>query len=88
MRTSYLTLYRTVEQQVAALIEELKTTERAYFGKDRVKVIKGKIDEAVALLDTKPIDLGKQEWRQLCSSKQEGEGGAAVPTRAYPRLLA
>ncbi len=48
-----------VEQQVTALIDELKTTERAYFGKDRVKVLKAKIDEAIALLDTKPIDMGK-----------------------------
>jgi hypothetical protein len=48
-----------VEQQVAAIIDELKITDRAYFGKDRVKVIKAKIDEAVVLLDTKPIDMGK-----------------------------
>jgi hypothetical protein len=49
----------SVETQVAAIIEDLKTTDRAYFGKDRVKLIKAAIDSAVALLDSKPIDLGK-----------------------------
>lgn len=49
----------SVEQQVTSIIDELKQTDRAYFGKDRVKIIKAKIDEAVVLLDSKPIDLGK-----------------------------
>lgn len=51
--------YPLVEQTVADIITDLKTTDRSYFGKDRTKVIKGKIDEAVVLLDSKPIDLGK-----------------------------
>jgi hypothetical protein len=41
------------------VIEELSAIDRAYFGKDRQKLLKSKIDEAVALLDTKPIDQGK-----------------------------
>jgi hypothetical protein len=35
--------------QVLAILEELKTIDRTYFAKDRLKVVK--IDEAVALLD-------------------------------------
>jgi hypothetical protein len=34
-----------------AILGELKTIERTYFAKDRLKVIRVKIDEAVALLD-------------------------------------
>jgi hypothetical protein len=37
--------------QVLAILEELKTIDRTYFAKDRLKVIRVKIDEAVALLD-------------------------------------
>lgn len=49
-----------VEDQVAAIIEELNLADRAYFAKDRQKVIKAKIDQAITLLDTKPIEgLGK-----------------------------
>ena len=40
-----------VEVQVLAILEELKTIDRTYFAKDRLKVIRVKIDEAVALLD-------------------------------------
>jgi len=45
-----------VEKQVAAIIEDLSLADRAYFAKDRQKVIKSKIEEAIALLDTKPIE--------------------------------
>ena len=31
--------------------------DKTYFGKDRSKMIKAKVDEAVACLDSKPIDL-------------------------------
>ena len=42
------------------LISELDLADRAYFAKDRQKVIKAKIDEAIVLLDTKPIEeIGK-----------------------------
>jgi len=32
-----------------------------YFAKDRLKQIKNKIDEALALLDQKPIDMEKNK---------------------------
>ena len=41
------------------MIEELSAIDRAYFGKDRQKQLKNKIDEAIVLLDTKPIDQSK-----------------------------
>lgn len=47
----------TVEQQTKLIIVELEKLDRSYFGKDRVKTIKAKLEEAVAILDTKPIDL-------------------------------
>lgn len=45
-----------MEEKVANLITELDIADRAYFAKDRQKLIKGKIEEAQQLLDTKPID--------------------------------
>lgn len=45
-----------VEEQVGVIVKDLELAGRAYFAKDRQKVIKGKIDEAIAILDTKPID--------------------------------
>lgn len=41
--------------------------DRAYFGKDRVKVIKAKIDETVTILDSKQIDMisNKKEKAEL-----------------------
>ena len=41
------------------ILEQLELIERSYFGKDRIKQMKMKINDAVALLDQKPIDLGK-----------------------------
>lgn len=42
------------------IISELDLADRAYFAKDRQKLIKQKIDESIALLDTKPIEeVGK-----------------------------
>ena len=54
---NYLTFL--VEKKIENIIEELNTIDRAYFGKDRPKMIKAKIDEAIGLLDTRPIDQGK-----------------------------
>jgi len=31
--------------------------DKTFFGKDRVRVIRQKLEEGVALLDSKPIDL-------------------------------
>ena len=57
----------SVEQKSAEIIKELGALDRTYFGKDRVKVIRTKLDEGVALLDTKPIDLvqNKKEKAEL-----------------------
>lgn len=35
----------------------LEVLDRTYFGKDRLRQIKGKIDEIVALLDTNPVEF-------------------------------
>lgn len=45
--------------EVRKILEQLEVMDRAYFGKDRQKQLKAKIAEGVALLDQKPIDLGK-----------------------------
>ena len=63
------------------IIEDLKIMDRTYFGKDRSKVTKAKIDEALAVLDTKPIDLGKKVWRQFDSAKQKAKSRAALLAR-------
>ena len=52
---------QTVEQRVRVIIDELKKLDRTYFGKDRVKQMKSKLDQAVGLLDEKPIDMSKYE---------------------------
>lgn len=43
--------------KVRAIIENLEKLDRSYFGRDRVKKIRESLDQATALLDTKPIDL-------------------------------
>jgi len=58
----------TVEEKVSALIEALDLANRAYFAKDRQKVIKEHIDNAIAILDTKPIEdaeLNKKDKAHL-----------------------
>jgi len=37
----------------------LEQLDKAYFGKDRHKQLKAKIDEISALLDAKPIEFSK-----------------------------
>jgi len=57
-----------VEEKVAALIEALDLANRAYFAKDRQKVIKEHIDSAIVLLDSKPVegvDLSKKDKAHL-----------------------
>ena len=65
-----------VEQRVRLLIDELKKLDRTYFGKDRVKQMKAKLDQAVTLLDEKPIDMSKcrDGDSNLNSFQQEREG--------------
>ena len=53
--------------QVRKIIDYLEQIDRSYFGKDRMKQIKSKIDEALVLLDTKPIEnqQNKKEKAEL-----------------------
>jgi hypothetical protein len=46
-----------MRETVKELVEQLDQIDRTYFGKDRFKQIKAKIDEITALLDTKPIEF-------------------------------
>ena len=46
-------------KEVRKLIDQLDVMDRTYFAKDRQKQLKAKIADAIALLDQKPIDLGK-----------------------------
>ena len=48
-----------MEDEVRKAIETLDLIDRAYFGKDKLKVLRAKIEEALLLLDQKPVDLGK-----------------------------
>lgn len=63
------------------MIEELSAIDRAYFGKDRQKQLKAKIDEAIALLDTKPIDQGKFRAINYIRTKQKGQSAPSLPER-------
>jgi hypothetical protein len=38
---------------------QLGDLDRAYFAKDKHKLMKSKLDEIIALLNTKPLELGK-----------------------------
>ena len=40
-----------------ALVEKI---DESYFGKDRQKLMKQKIDDILVLLDSKPLDFSKQ----------------------------
>jgi cytochrome c-type biogenesis protein CcmH/NrfG len=46
-----------MEETVRQYIAELATLDDCYFGKDREKQIRAKIEQSLALLDQKPIDL-------------------------------
>lgn len=48
--------FLSVEERVQKIIDEVTVLDRVYFQKDRQKLIKAKIDDAVALLDSKPIE--------------------------------
>ena len=47
----------TLEDKVRAMISELDTLDRTYFGKDRTKQMKTKLEEATTMLDTKLAPL-------------------------------
>jgi lipoprotein NlpI len=46
-----------MEETVRQCITELATLDESYFGKDREKQIRGKIERSLALLEQKPIDM-------------------------------
>ncbi|CDW76195.1 tetratricopeptide repeat protein 5 [Stylonychia lemnae] len=46
-----------MSDQVKLLVEQLDHLDKSYFGKDRHKLIKQKIDDITQLLDTKPIEF-------------------------------
>lgn len=41
------------------MVEELEHFDKSYFGKDRHKQLKQKIDDICLLLDNKPIEFSK-----------------------------
>jgi len=54
-------LYNLIASDIRLTVREhlsqLDIMDRTYFGKDRLKQIKAKIDEIVSILDTKPIEF-------------------------------
>lgn len=54
---SGLCLEKDLREVVKEMVEQLDQYDRTYFGKDRHKLIKNKIDEITALLDSKPIEF-------------------------------
>jgi len=48
---------KDIRETVRELIKTADQIDRTYFGKDRLKLLKAKIDEILALLDTKPIEF-------------------------------
>lgn len=48
---------KDVAGDVRKLLDQIDVIDRGYFGKDRQKSIKSIMDEALRLLDQKPIDL-------------------------------
>ena len=50
-----------VAKQAKKIIEQLEVMDHSYFGKDRQKQLKSKIEECLVLLDQKPIDIVKNK---------------------------
>ena len=48
---------KDVSKEARKILDKLDVMDRGYFGKDRQKQIKSMMDETMALLDQKPIDL-------------------------------
>ena len=48
---------KDIAKEARKIVEQLDMIDRGYFGKDRKKQIKTMMDETLALLETKPIDL-------------------------------
>ena len=56
---------KDVKVHARELINQLDALERTYFGKDRHKQLKAKLEEVLALLDTKPIEFGKSHFLKI-----------------------
>lgn len=56
-----------MEVKVRTVIGNLEKLDRTYFGRDRVKKIRENLEQATAILDTKPIDMvqNKKEKAEL-----------------------
>ena len=50
---------KDIVQAVRKIIDQLDVMDRSYFGKDRQKQIKAKIQDCISMLDQKPIDMSK-----------------------------
>jgi hypothetical protein len=50
---------KSIEDQAREHLDEMTRLDRAYFGKDRLKQIKLKLDQVEKLLDQKDIELSK-----------------------------
>lgn len=46
-----------IPKEVRKIVDQLDVIDRAYFAKDRQKQLRQKMDEAMALMDQKPIDM-------------------------------
>jgi hypothetical protein len=57
----YIHLEKDIAKEARKIIDQIDLIDRGYFGKDRKKQIKTMMDETLALLDTKPIDLIKNK---------------------------
>ena len=81
---------KDVREQVKELIEQLEKTDISYFGKDRNKQLKAKIEDITQLLDSTPIEFSKfiRFSNRMTSPKQERESGSIVLKGQSSRLLA
>ena len=56
-----------MSEHVKAMVEQLDHLDKSYFGKDRHRLIKQKIDDIIQHLDTKPIEFSmySKNYHQL-----------------------
>lgn len=51
-------LEKEVKDIAKDLVNQLEALDRTYFGKDRQKQLKAKLDEVLSVLDQKPVEFG------------------------------
>ncbi len=70
---------KEVIEKVNTIVLDLDNLDKTYFNKDRNKQLKAKMEEAIALLDQKPVEISKLAYliptqsptkrrRQSCST--------------------